>query len=594
MHALTLLIVSLLVFALAYRIYAKFIITRILVLNDKRATPSHTFKDGLDYHPTNKFVLFGHHFAAISGAGPLVGPVLAAQFGFLPGFLWILIGAVLGGAVHDTVILFASVRTKGLSLTRLARKNISKTAGLVTGISVLFIIITALAGLALVVVNALSESAWATFTIAMTIPAALIVALYMYKFRPGKIIEASLIGVLIITAAVVLGEPLSKSWLGHYFLFSKPALSIILPIYGFIASVLPVWLLLCPRDYMSSYMKIGTILLLGVGIFIVNPHLNMPAVTSFIHGGGPIIPGKVWPFVCITIACGAISGFHALISSGTTPKMINKESDIRMIGFGAMLVEAVVSIMALIAATVLLPGDYFAINVPIEAFHKLGLSPVHLAEIEKMTGEALAGRTGGAVSLAAGMSVILSAIPGMKGLMGYWYHFAIMFEALFILTTVDTGTRVARYILEELSKLARPRQKISKSLWGIMISAGIISLLWGYMVYNGEISTIWPMFGVANQLLATLALLVGTLFILKHARKWKYGLITFLPALFMFVTTVAAGIMNITGNYLPKHTFQGNLNALLSIIMIILVVVVFLESLRSMYLLWKTKYILYR
>jgi len=464
----------------------------------------------------------------------------------------------------------------------------------VTGISVLFIIITALAGLALVVVNALSESAWATFTIAMTIPAALIVALYMYKFRPGKIIEASLIGVLIITAAVVLGEPLSKSWLGHYFLFSKPALSIILPIYGFIASVLPVWLLLCPRDYMSSYMKIGTILLLGVGIFIVNPHLNMPAVTSFIHGGGPIIPGKVWPFVCITIACGAISGFHALISSGTTPKMINKESDIRMIGFGAMLVEAVVSIMALIAATVLLPGDYFAINVPIEAFHKLGLSPVHLAEIEKMTGEALAGRTGGAVSLAAGMSVILSAIPGMKGLMGYWYHFAIMFEALFILTTVDTGTRVARYILEELSKLARPRQKISKSLWGIMISAGIISLLWGYMVYNGEISTIWPMFGVANQLLATLALLVGTLFILKHARKWKYGLITFLPALFMFVTTVVAGIMNITDNYLPKHTFQGNLNALLSIIMIILVVVVFLESLRSMYLLWKTKYILYR
>jgi len=594
MHALTLVIVSLLVFALAYRFYAKFIITKILVLNDKRPTPGHTYKDGRDYHPTNKFVLFGHHFAAISGAGPLVGPVLAAQFGYLPGFLWILIGAVLGGAVHDTVILFASVRTKGLSLTRLARKNIGKTAGLATGIAVLFIIITALAGLALVVVNALSESSWATFTIAITIPAALIVALYMYKLRPGKIFEASLIGVLIVTAGVVFGEPFSKSAFGHYFLFSKPQLSIILPIYGFIASVLPVWLLLCPRDYMSSYMKIGTILLLVVGIFVVNPRLNMPAVTSFIHGGGPIIPGKVWPFVCITIACGAISGFHSLISSGTTPKMINKESDIRMIGFGAMLVEAVVSIMALIAATVLLPGDYFAINVPVDVFQKLGLSVTHLAEIERMTGEALAGRTGGAVSLAAGMSVILSAIPGMKALMGYWYHFAIMFEALFILTTVDTGTRVARYILEELVKLGSPRQKITKSLWGIMLTAGIITTFWGYMVYNGEISTIWPMFGVANQLLATLALLIGTLFILRHTKKWSYSLVTFIPALFMFATTVVAGVLSITGNYLPKHNLQGNLNAGLCGVMISLVVIVFLESLRSIFLLWQAKYILSR
>ncbi|MFA5096743.1 MAG: carbon starvation protein A [Candidatus Omnitrophota bacterium] len=585
MHALTLLIVSLLVFALAYRFYAKFIIAKILVINDKRATPAHTFRDGRDYHPTNKFVLFGHHFAAISGAGPLVGPVLAAQFGFLPGFLWILIGAVLGGAVHDTIILFASVRTKGLSLTRLARKNIGSTAGVVTGIAVLFIIITALAGLALVVVNALGESAWATFTIAVTIPAALIVALYMYKLRPGKIFEASVIGVLIVTAGVVFGEPISKTAFGQYFLLSKPTLSIVLPVYGFIASVLPVWLLLCPRDYMSSYMKIGTILLLAAGIFIVNPLLKMPAITDFVHGGGPVIPGKVWPFVCITIACGAISGFHALISSGTTPKMINKESDIRLIGFGAMLVESVVSIMALIAATVLLPGDYFAINVPVDVFQKLGLSTVHLSEIERMTGEALAGRTGGAVSLAAGMSVILSAIPGMKGLMGYWYHFAIMFEALFILTTVDTGTRVARYIFEELFKLTNPRRPIGKTVWGVMLSAGLITFLWGYLVYNGEISTIWPMFGVANQLLATLALLVGTLFILRHTKKWKYGLITFLPALFMFVTTVTAGIMNVTENYLPKHTFQGNLNAALSVIMIVLVVIVFFESLRSIYLL---------
>jgi carbon starvation protein len=583
MHALTLVITSLLVFALAYRFYAKFIIAKVLVTNDKKPTPAHVFRDGRDYHPTNKYVLFGHHFAAISGAGPLVGPVLAAQFGFLPGFLWILIGAVLGGAVHDMVILFASVRTKGLSLTRLARKNISKTAGLVTGIAILFIIITALAGLALVVVNALSESSWATFTIAMTIPAAFIVALYMYKLRPGKIVEASLIGVMIVTAGVIFGEPLSKSGLGQFFLFSKPTLSIILPVYGLIASILPVWLLLCPRDYLSSYMKIGTIALLAIGIFIVNPHLAMPATTKFIHGGGPIIPGKVWPFVCITIACGAISGFHSLVASGTTPKMINKESDIRMIGFGAMLVEAFVSIMALIAATVLMPGDYFAINVPVDVFHKLGLNTVNLAGIEKMTGEVLAGRTGGAVSLAAGMSVILSSIPGMKYLMGYWYHFAIMFEALFILTTVDTGTRVARYIFEELTKLANPRGGIGKSLWGVIASGGIISFLWGYLVYNGDISTIWPMFGVANQLLATLALLVGTLYILRHTKRWGYAMMTFVPAIFMFVTTVVAGILNITGNYLPKHNFQGNLNAGLSAVMIILVIIIFFESLRRMY-----------
>jgi carbon starvation protein len=588
MNAMTLIITALLVFALAYRFYAKFIITKVLVASDRHPTPAHTFKDGRDYHPTNRYVLFGHHFAAISGAGPLVGPVLAAQFGYLPGFLWILIGAVLGGAVHDMVILFASVRTKGLSLTRLARKNVGKAAGLITGIAILFIIVTALAGLALVVVNALAESAWATFTIAMTIPAALLVAFYMYRLRPGRIVEASLIGVVIVVAGVVLGEPLARSAFGQYFLFSKPALSVILPVYGFIASTLPVWLLLCPRDYLSSYMKIGTIVLLAGGIFIVNPRINMPAITPYIHGGGPVIPGKVWPFVCITIACGAISGFHALVASGTTPKMINKESDIRLIGFGAMLVEAVVSIMALIAATVLLPGDYFAINVPVDVFQKLGLGTTQLAQIEAMTKETLAGRAGGAVSLAAGMSVILSSIPGMKHLMGYWYHFAIMFEALFILTTVDTGTRVARYIFDEMIKLANPRWK-SKKLWAIIMSGGIISFLWGYLVYNGDIATIWPMFGVANQLLATLALAVGTAYILKKTKRWQYGLITFVPAIFMFVTTVAAGIMNIFGNYLPKHTAQGNLNAALSAVMIALVVVIFLESLRKIGRLMRAK-----
>ncbi|MBP7055671.1 MAG: carbon starvation protein A [Candidatus Omnitrophica bacterium] len=588
MNALTLLTVGLLLFAITYRFYAKFIITKVLVFNNNIPTPAHTLKDGHDYHPTNRYVLFGHHFAAISGAGPLVGPVLAAQFGYLPGYLWILIGACLGGAVHDMVILFASVRTKGLSLTRLARKYVSRPAGIVTGIAILFIIITALAGLALVVVNALNESAWATFTIAVTIPAALIVALYMYRLRPGKIVEASIIGVIIVMAGVVLGEPIAKSPFGQFFLLSKPALSLILPIYGLIASLLPVWLLLCPRDYLSSYMKLGTIALLAVGIFVVNPSLKMPAITPFIHGGGPIIPGKVWPFVCITIACGAISGFHALVASGTTPKMINKESDIRMIGFGSMLVEAVVSIMALIAATVLLPGDYFAINVPVDLFQKLGLGTTQLAEIERMTGEALAGRAGGAVSLAAGMSLILSSIPGMKHLIGYWYHFAIMFEALFILTTVDTGTRVGRYIFQEMITINNPRFSRARRIPIIMISGVMISFFWGYLVYNGDISTIWPMFGVANQLLATLALAVGTVYILQKTKNWKYGLITFLPCLFMFATTVVAGIDTIIYNYMPKHTFQGNLNALLSAIMIMLVVITIYESVKKIALILRT------
>lgn len=581
MHASTLIIIALLVFALAYRFYAKFIITKALVFNSSLATPAHALRDGKDYHPTNKFVLFGHHFAAIAGAGPLVGPVLAAQFGYLPGYLWILIGAVLGGAVHDMVILFASVRLRGLSLVHLAKEHVSPVAAVATGFAILSIIIMALAGLALVVVNALGESAWATFTIAVTIPAALLVGLYMYKIRPGKIVEASLVGVVIVVMGVVFGEPLSKTSFGSYFLLSKPILSILLPLYGLIASTLPVWLLLCPRDYLSSYMKIGTIALLAIGIFIVNPTIHMPAVTPYIHGGGPIIPGKVWPFVCITIACGAISGFHALIASGTTPKMVNSEADICFISYGAMLAEAVVSIMALIAATTMLPGDYFAINLPPEVFNKLGWSVSQLKDLEQMTGETLAGRTGGAVSLAAGMSLILSAIKGMKHLMAYWYHFAIMFEALFILTTVDTGTRVARYILQELFRPLHP--KLASTTWipGVLLSGGIISALWGYLVYNGDISTIWPMFGVSNQLLATLALSIGTIFILRHSGKWQYALVTFVPSLFMFVTTFVAGIENVTDNYLPKHTFQGNLNAVLTIIMLVLVLVIYFESMRK-------------
>lgn len=589
MHALTPIIISLLVFALAYRFYAKFIITKVLVADLTRSTPAHTLRDGKDYEPTNRYVLFGHHFAAIAGAGPLVGPVLAAQFGFLPGYIWILIGAVLAGAVHDMVVLFASIRMKGYSLTRLVRKSVGKVAGLTTSIAVLFILITALAGLALVVVNALNKSSWATFTIAATIPSAIFIGFYMTKIRPGKVLEASLIGFALLILGVVAGEPLSKTEFANFFMYSKPSLSIILPAYGFIASVLPVWLLLCPRDYLSSYMKIGTMLLLTIGIVLINPKIQMPMVTEYIHGGGPIIPGKVWPFVCITVACGAISGFHSLIGSGTTPKMINSEKDIQFISYGSMVVEGFVAVLALIAATVMTPGDYFAINLSAENFQKLGLPISQLHELEQMTGETLTGRAGGAVSLAAGMSLIFSSIAGMKHLMGYWYHFAIMFEALFILTTIDAGTRVARYIVQEMIKNFRPRSKWAKVNWmpSVIVTSGLVSLAWGYLVYHGEVSTIWPMFGVANQLLSALALSYGTVYILQHSKKWSYALITFLPALFMYATTITASVDNITKNYLPAKTTQGYLNAGLSIIMLGLVLVIFYESARKSYQLLK-------
>jgi carbon starvation protein len=577
MNALTLLLIAVLVYALAYRLYASFILARVLTADDSRLTPAHEFKNDYDYKPTNKYVLFGHHFAAIAGAGPLVGPVLAAQFGYLPGYLWILIGSVFAGAVHDMVVLFASVRYDGLSLTEIARREIGKVTGGATAIAVLFIIITALAGLSMVVINALSESAWGTFSIAATMPAALCVGFYMNRLRPGKIVEASAIGVVLVLAGVIAGEPLARSSLAPWFTYSKNSLILILAGYGFFASILPVWLLLCPRDYLSSYMKIGTIGFLALGILWVRPEIAAPAYTNFVHGGGPIVPGKVWPFVCITIACGAISGFHALIGSGTTPKMINREQDIKFIGFGAMLMEGFVSIMALIAATVLSQGDYFAINVPPAVFSTLGLTVDRLPEFSNGVGETLAGRTGGAVSLAVGMAQIFTAMPGMKHLLSYWYHFAIMFEALFILTTIDTGTRVARYILQEIFGLVwKPFRKTD---WfpGVLLTSIMISGSWGSMVSMGNITTIWPMFGVANQLLATLALAVGTTFILRRNRP-LFALTTFIPFLFMLVTTLTAGTMNIFGNYLHRHDFQGYLNVCLTLIMIGLVVTISITS----------------
>ncbi|MFH0810866.1 MAG: carbon starvation protein A [Pseudomonadota bacterium] len=574
MPALYLLLVTALVFTLAYRLYGAFLTARVLSVDAGRPTPAHTRQDGRDYHPMHRWVLFGQHFAAISGAGPLIGPVLAAQFGYLPGFLWILIGAVLAGAVHDTVILFASMRHGARSLSRIAREEVSPLTGSITAVAIFFIIITALAGLSLVVVNALNESAWATFTIGATIPIALLVGCYMQRLRPGHIVEASAIGVVLTLAAVVAGGAIAGSELSSYFTFSRHGLALMLPLYGFAASVLPVWLLLAPRDYLSSYMKIGTVLLLAAGVFLVNPRLSMPATTAYIHGGGPIIPGTAWPFVCITIACGAISGFHALISSGTTPKMVGSEKDIRLIGYGAMLAEGFVAVMALVAACVLLPQDYLAINLAPDVYAGLGLKPANLARLSALTGEHLAGRAGGAVSLAVGMAEIFRGLPGMATMTAYWYHFAIMFEALFILTTVDAGTRAARYILQEIGLLAGVPLPVATSRWAVAICSAAVCSGWGYLVYMGEIKTIWPMFGVANQLLATLALAIGTSFILRRASRPAHALVTFLPMLFMLATTLAAGWLSIINNYLPMKSFQGYLNATLCSAMMLLVIVI--------------------
>jgi carbon starvation protein len=581
MNGLGLVILSLLVLALAYRFYGAFLRAHVLALSDVRQTPAVRLEDGKNFHATNRYVVFGHHFAAIAGAGPLVGPVLAAQFGYLPGTLWLLIGAVLGGGVHDVVILVASLRSDGKSLAEIASENISRLSGGVTMVAILFIVVTALAGLAMVVVNALAESAWGTFTIFCTIPIAMLVGLHMEVWRKGKVGEASFIGVVLVLAAVVAGGWVHHSEWARFFTFSKAELSIAIAVYGFLASVLPIWLLLAPRDYLSSYMKIGTIGALALGIILVQPVLRMPAITEYISGGGPIIPGQVWPFVCITIACGAVSGGHALIASGTTPKMLPRESDALFVGYGAMLVECFVSVIALVAACVLLPGDYLAINVAPARWASLGIRPTELAEFSRLVNEDLAGRTGGAVTLAVGMAHIFSRLPGMRSLVAYWYHFAIMFEALFILTTVDAMTRVGRYLIQEV--LGRVSKKLADiNYWpSSFATSAVICAAWGYLLYQNDVASIWPMFGVANQLLATLALVVGTGFLLRTARKRRYALLTGIPAGFMAVTALSAGVMNIVGTYLPRARagdVNGYLNTGLTLLMMICVAVVLVDG----------------
>jgi len=576
MNSLTLLIIGLCFFALAYRYYGAFLAAKVAVANPKRRTPAYEFRDGKDYHPTNRWVLFGHHFAAIAGAGPLVGPVLAAQYGYLPGALWILIGAVFAGAVQDYIILHASVRNRGESISKIAHRLIGPVASWCTAFAILFIIIVALAGLAMVVVNALSESAWGVFTIACTIPIAFLMGQWIYKIRPGRIAEASAIGVFLLLIAVLLGNPIAHSSIAWWFKLSPRALQIALPIYGFTAAVLPVWMLLCPRDYLSTYMKLGTVALLGVGIALVHPKLIMPATTQFIHGGGPVIPGPVWPYVCLTIACGAISGFHSLIGSGTTPKMIDSEADMRPIGYGAMLIEGFVGLLALIAACTLYRNDYFAINANIVKFPWYAKDVTQLPMLTKMVGEqTLIGRTGGAVTLAVGMAKIFSSLPGMKSLMSYWYHFAIMFEALFILTTIDTGTRVARFIVQEMiSPIYKPFAK-GTFLPGVILTSFLVTYAWYYLLKGGTVNTIWPMFGIANQLLGVVALAIGTTYILRKSAKRIYALVTFLPFVFMAATVWTSGVLYTMA--ITKGPQADYVKATLTVIMMALAVVVSLD-----------------
>ncbi len=601
MNSLWLILTALAAFLIAYRFYGAFLAAKVAVLNDDNPTPAYRLRDGVDYHPTKKLVLFGHHFAAIAGPGPLIGPVLASQWGYFPGFIWIVIGACIAGGVHDFVVLVASVRNNGQTLPKIARNTIGPVAGATTAVATLFIVIAVLASVAMVVVKALGHSPWGMFTIIATIPAALLTGAWMYKIRPGKIGEASIVGVTIVMLGVICGKPFADGPLAEYLVFSEKNLSIILPSYAALASILPVWVLMCPRDYLSSYLKIGVIAILAVGIIIAQPCLKMPATTPFVSGGGPVVSGTVWPFVCIVIMCGALSGFHALIASGTTPKMISKESDIRPIGYGAMILEGFVALTALIAACALEPGDYFRINTPettpaevvkydamvvnAKTQHQWDLTPKELPALEEGVQEKLVGRTGGAVTLAVGMAKVFSSLPLMKTLMAYWYHFVIMFEALFILTLLETGTRVARFVFQETAAQFSPRFEIGHHPhWATNITMSVVVCgLWGGLLYIGNLETLWRMLGIANQLLATIALAVGTTYLLLHAPKRIYALCTFLPLVFVLVTTFTASVESIRtwwGETDPSQQFMMKLACVLASIMLVLTVIIAAASVR--------------
>lgn len=576
-NALTIVFAALCVFAIAYRFYGLFIASKVLNVNEARQTPAVKYADGQDYVATNKYVLFGHHFAAIAAAGPLLGPVLAAQFGYMPGLLWILIGCVLAGGVHDMVVLFCSVRHRGRSLAYIASTEVDKTTGFVASWAVLAILGLTLAGLSIAVVNAMHNSLWSTYTVFCTIPIAVIMGLYMQVWRKGDVKGASMIGVVLLFLCILSGpwvaaHPEYFGWLD----IDKKPMSLIIPIYGFIASVLPVWLLLLPRDYLSTFLKIGTIAALALGIAFVMPEFHMPAFTEFVKGGGPIVGGPVIPFIFITIACGALSGFHATIGTGTTPKMISNERDVLFVGYGAMLMEGFVAVMALVAACVLVPADYFAINAPADKFAQLGMQVVELPHLEAQVQETLMSRPGGSVSLAVGMAHIFSKIPFMEDLMAYWYHFAIMFEAVFILTAVDAGTRVGRFFLQEMMGKVWPKFA-DKEWWpGIIITSVIFTGAWGYLVYSGDIGSIWPLFGICNQLLASVTLLIGTTVILRM-NKTQYAWITGVPGVFMTIITFWAGIWLVVNQYLPAGQY---LLAVLSVLVMFLMLFVIVGTIR--------------
>jgi len=617
-NALWLVIAALCTYTVGYRFYSKFVAAKVLGLDARRATPAERLEDGRDFVPTNKWVVFGHHFAAIAGPGPLVGPVLAAQFGYLPGTLWILVGAVFGGCVQDFVILLFSVRRDGKSLTEMAKQEIGRVAGLVGYASVIAILVILLAVCALVVVNALKQSPWGTFTIAMTIPIAFLMGAYLRQLRPGRVVEASALGFVLVLVAIWGGQWVSlHPAVGKYFTLGAPSLAVAIIVYGFAASALPVWLLLAPRDYLSTFVKLGTIGLLAVGIVLMHPTLRMPALTRFIDGTGPVFAGKLFPFAFITIACGAISGFHSLISSGTTPKLVRRESETRMVGYGAMLCESMVAIMATVAACVLEPGTYFAINSPAgiagalpekaaatisswgfpvtaDAMHRLAQS------VGEMT---LFNRTGGAPAFAVGMANIFSSSLGGQAVMALWYHFALMFEALFILTVLDAGTRVGRFMLQDA--LGHVWKPLGRTGWypSALATSAMIVAAWGYFLWQGVrdplggINSLWPLFGISNQLLAAVALCVATTIIIK-AHRARYALVTFAPLAWLVVVTFTASwhkifdpdprigflaqarqIAAAGGN--ARLIFNNRLDALVTAVLVVMVTLLLIESVRQ-------------
>ncbi|MCY8106404.1 carbon starvation protein CstA [Bacillus mojavensis] len=586
MNAVTIVIASMCILAIAYRLYGTFMMVKVLKVNDEKPTPAHALEDGKDYVPTNKWVSFGHHFAAIAAAGPLVGPILAAQFGYLPGLLWLLIGAVIGGAVHDIVVLFASMRKNGKSLSEVAKDELGPVAGFCTGLSMLFIITITMAGLSMVVLHALERNPWGTFAVGITIPIAMGVGL-LYK-KTGNLKLASSIGFVFLMAGVFIGPWVQTTAFGDLLTLETKTLALALPIYAFFAAALPVWLLLAPRDYLSSFMKIGVFIALIAGVFVVNPSIPFPAFTEFVKGGGPVLAGPVWPFISITIACGAISGFHAFVGSGTTPKMLNKWSDMKSVAFGAMLVECLVGIMALIAATALQPADYFAINSTPEVFRTLGMDVVHLPELSRDIGLDLEGRTGGAVTLAVGMTYIFTGIPFFSHLASYFFQFVIMFEAVFILTAIDAGTRVARYLIQDFfGEVYKP---LKKTDWipGAVFASALACFMWGYLLYSGDIGSIWALFGVSNQLMASVGLIIGATIVLKIADKRRYILTCLIPLAYLYVTVNYAGYWMVRYVYLnPDATGYSVLNGVLSIIMLLLGFIIIVAAVKKWAQMWR-------